>query len=103
MRRLFIIWNRAYKTQHVIAETPEEALTIATKSGHCRRGYRRFKDVTSPMEGAEQEVREDDDGMLDRALNYGKSGVAKLDVDKGWTIDGEPTWPKTPDESTPTD
>jgi hypothetical protein len=96
MRRLFIIWNRGYKTQHVIAVDADEALAISRRSGHTRKGHRRYKDVTVPMEAGEQDVREDDDGMLERALSYGKSGVAKLDIDVGWTIDDEPTW--EPDE-----
>jgi hypothetical protein len=92
MRRLFIIWNRGYKTQHVIAVDVEEALAISQRSGHTRKGYRRFRDITEGAMGAEEGIVGPPDGMIERALAYGKSGVAKLDVDAGWTIDGEPTW-----------
>lgn len=83
MRRLFVIWNRGYKTQHIIARSAAEALQLSYESGHIRRPnmYRKFQDVTEEM--AIQ------DPKLTPALEAGKSGVATNIEDDGWRIDGE--------------
>jgi len=83
MRRLFVIWNRGYRTLHVIATSAPEALQIAMSVGHLKRPnmYRKFQDVTDEM------LAQDD--RLKKALEAGKSGVATNVEDDGWAIDGE--------------
>lgn len=85
VRRLFVIWNRGYKTQLVIAETAQEALRISCDSKHIRRldGYRKFLDTTD-----EQLNSQDDGETLLAALNAGRSGVAEHIEGDGWIIDG---------------
>jgi len=96
VRRLFVIWNRGYKTLHVIAMDIAEALAIAQKVGHTKRGHRRWKDLTDGTSTAESDLL-DRDHRIVTACNFGKSGVATLDVDNGWLIDGEPTWSEIDD------
>lgn len=83
MRRLFVIWNRGYRTLNVIANNAPEALQIAMGAGHLRRPdmYRKFQDVTDEMLAQ--------DPRLEKALNAGKSGVATNLEEDGWAIDGE--------------
>lgn len=80
MRRLFVIWNRGYKTQHVIALDANEALKIAAETGHIRRPnmYRKYQDVTEEM--LEQDVK------LKQALEASISGMAQNIEDDGWYI-----------------
>jgi hypothetical protein len=89
LRRLFCIWNRGYKTQHVIAVDIEEALGIAREAGHTRRGHRRWKDETEGWLAGEQAADGEHKGRLEKALAFGKSGIAKYDVDRGWSIGSE--------------
>jgi hypothetical protein len=90
-RRLFIIWNRGYKTQHVVAADIDEALRISRDSGHTRKGHRRWKDITDDTAEGEEKLMGVDHRIVN-AVNFGKSGVATLDVNNGWLINGEPTW-----------
>ena len=84
MRRLFLVWNRSYKTQMVVAKDADEALRISMNAGHFKRldRYRRWEDCTD-----EHLAREEMPGLA-AALAAEKSGVATYSVD-GWSIDGE--------------
>lgn len=87
---MFVIWNRAYKKQFVVAEDAAEALRISQESGHTRRGYRKYKDVTDTFE--DDDENPGDPGMLEIALNAGRSGVAVCDKGQGWRLNNIPTW-----------
>jgi pyruvate/2-oxoacid:ferredoxin oxidoreductase alpha subunit len=101
---MFVVWNRGYKTQHVIALDAEEALAISQSSGHTRRGYRKYKELTDEVRAAENGIYGNEDAMR-AALNFGRSGVATLNIDEGWCIDGKPTWKgdQEPEQGEPCD
>lgn len=84
MRQIFVVWNRGYKSQMVIAESAEEALQLSMESGHFKRpnNYRKFHNCTDMFLGRE------DFPQLDRALAAGRSGVAVL-KDSAWFIGGQ--------------
>jgi hypothetical protein len=78
--RLFGIYNRAYKLRCVLAETIEEALTLATKAGHIKRpqGYRKWLDLTD-------NPPEDVKPHLPTLVAEGRAGVLVQD-EKGWHL-----------------
>lgn len=84
MRRLFVIWNRSYRTQMVIAEDAQEALQISLDSGHIKRitGYRRFADCTD-----DQDFMTAD--KLRTALEMGINGVVEKSESDDWLLDGK--------------
>lgn len=81
MRRLFMIWNRGYKSQMVIAMDADEALRISMAAGHFKRldRYRRWEDCTDEV------LSEGEMPGLEDALAAEKSGVAVYSVD-GWFV-----------------
>lgn len=85
LRQIYVIWNRAYKQQMVIAESPQEALQLSMASSHIKRSnnYRRFADCTDEYIASQQWPG------LEKALDAGRSGIADL-TSEGWTIDGDP-------------
>jgi hypothetical protein len=84
VNRIYLIWNRAYKSQMVIASSPEEAVAICMKKGHFKRisNYRKFEDQTEGF------LERDDLPNIRKLLESGVSGYAEL-TDLGWLVDGE--------------
>jgi len=83
--RVYLIWNRGYSTQSVLANSLEEALELSYQSGHLRKrgNYRRWIDCTD-----EYLAREDAPG-LDRLLEHDGPGVI-IWAPGGWLINGKP-------------
>lgn len=90
LRRLFVIWNRGYKTICVLAVDQHEALHIAVECRHIKRAeqYRKFLDVTDRALAGEEI---DAIGVIDDAeqlVGLSKSGVVTKGADAHWTVGG---------------
>lgn len=89
LRRLFVIWNRGYKTICVLAVDQHEALHIAVECRHIKRAeqYRKFLDVTDrALSGEEIEGV----GMIENCqqlVGLSKSGVL-VRSDSSWMVGG---------------
>lgn len=92
LRRLFLIWNRGYKTLCVCAVDIHEALHIAAEQKHMRRagGYRRFEDVTDrALDGADVE-QFGQPGIVSAAISGEVSGVYARLASGDWAVGGQP-------------
>jgi hypothetical protein len=69
MRKLFIVWNRTYRQQCVVARDANEAVQIAVSTRHITRPdrYRKIKEATQDFHGnkvAETALAGDQNGIL---------------------------------------
>ena len=89
LRRLFVIWNRGYKTICVLAVDQHEALHIAVECKHIKRAeqYRRFLDVTDRALAGEKIEGVGAIENPEQLLGLSKSGVLAR-ADHSWTVGG---------------
>lgn len=82
--RIYMIWNRGYKTQMVVAASPDDAVRLSCASGHFRKvgNYRKWEDCTDHY------LMSGDYPHLQELLNRGVAGVAEY-TDEGWKLDGK--------------
>lgn len=99
--KIYVVRNRAYKPILVVAETTDEALQVAAKSGHVKRAsaYRKvqsFDDYATFRHEAPTAAPDTDfaEEAFGRALTSGRSGCASLSDRGTWLIDGFDTWPE---------
>lgn len=90
LRRLFVIWNRGYKTVCVLAVDQHEALHIAVECKHIKRAeqYRKFLDVTDRALAGEEVDALGAIQDAEKLLGLSKSGVVNRDPSGKWTVGG---------------
>ena len=89
LRRLFVIWNRGYKTITVLAVDQHEALHIAVECKHIKRAeqYRRFLDVTDRALAGEEIEGVGVIENCEQLVGLSKSGVLAR-TDHSWMVGG---------------
>ncbi len=89
LRRLFVIWNRGYKTVCVLAVDQHEALHIAVECRHIKRAeqYRKFLDVTDRALAGEEVEGIGEVQDAEKLLGLCKSGVVSQ-TNGQWTVGG---------------
>lgn len=90
VRRLFLVWNRGYKTMCFVAEDVHEALHLAVDQKHIRRAqqYRRFEDITTRATAEDATDQYGEPALVNAALNAGRSG-AWCKTEGDWWLGGE--------------